>query len=98
MLVAALNPPGERTICLSKLDEDVFVGNDLFRLGANEFADSIYPKGYTLLTGFSAEPFPTFTYNVGTVEVTKTLFMPKNKNAISSIYKAYKPKLLRVQT
>ena len=88
LLVAALNPPGERTICLSKLDEDVFVGNDLFRLGANEFADSIYPKGYTLLTGFSAEPFPTFTYNVGTVEVTKTLFMPKNKNAISSIYKA----------
>jgi predicted glycogen debranching enzyme len=34
LLVAALNPPGERTACLLKLDEDAFVGGDLYRLGA----------------------------------------------------------------
>ena len=37
LLVAALHPPGDRTVCVSKLDEDVFVGNDVYRLGANEF-------------------------------------------------------------
>ena len=87
LLVAALNPPGERTVCLSKLDEDVFIGGDLFRLGSNEFADSIYPQGHTLLTGFSVAPFPTFTYQAGEVEVSKTFFMSKGKNAVSVIYK-----------
>ncbi|MGA2680705.1 MAG: amylo-alpha-1,6-glucosidase [Candidatus Bathyarchaeia archaeon] len=87
LLVAALNPPGERTACLLKLDEDVSVGGDLYRLGANEFAGSIYPNGYTLLTAFSAEPFPKYTYRAGAVELSKTVFMPKGKNVVSVIYK-----------
>ena len=87
LLVAALNPPGERTVCLSKLDEDVFVGGDVYRLGANEFADSIYPQGYAFLADFSASPFPMWTYRVGAVELNKTVFMPKGKNVVSAIYK-----------
>src|SRR5208283_4522507 len=49
LLVAALHPPGDRTVCVSKLDEDVFVGNDVYRLGANEFHNVIYPQGYKSL-------------------------------------------------
>ena len=79
LLVAALNPPGERTVCLSKLDEDVFVGSDLFRLGANEFADSIYPQGYNLLTGFSVAAFPTFKYQAGAVRFANHCLCLKTK-------------------
>ena len=32
LLVAALNPPGTRTVCLSKLDEDLIFGKDVFRV------------------------------------------------------------------
>src|SRR5665648_1099271 len=35
LLVAALNPPGDRTICLSKLDENIVVGGSTHRLGSN---------------------------------------------------------------
>ena len=87
LLVAALNPPGDRTVCLSKLDEDVFVGSDVYRLGANEFADSVYPQGYTFLNAFSVAHFPTYTYRVGSIGLSKTVFTPKNKNAVSVIYK-----------
>lgn len=87
LLVAALNPPGERTVCLSKLDEDVFAGNEVYRLGANEFAGSIYPQGYTFLEAFSVAPFPTFTYRVGSIGLSKTVFMAKGMNAVSVIYK-----------
>ena len=87
LLVAALNPPGGRTVCLSKLDEDIFVGGDLYRLGANEFADSLYPKGYAFLTSFAALTFPTYNYRVGAVELSKTVFMQNGKNAVSVIYK-----------
>ncbi len=88
LLVAALNPPGDRTVCLSKLDEDLFVGNEVFKLGSNEFRDVIYPQGYKFIKQFQISPFPTYSYSVGGVELNKTVFMPKGKNLVSAIYKA----------
>ncbi len=87
LLVAALNPPGERTVCLSKLDEDILLGNEVFRLGTNEFQEVIYPQGYKLLKEFSIAPFPKYTYSVDGINVSKTIFMQKNRNAVSVIYK-----------
>jgi predicted glycogen debranching enzyme len=87
LLVAALDPPGNRTVCISKLDEDVFVGDEVYRLGSNEFHDVIYPDGYKLIGQFSLEPFPTYSYDLGNVQVNKTVFMPKLKNAVAVIYK-----------
>ena len=87
LLVAALHPPGDRTVCLSKLDEDVFLGKDLYQLSANEFRDVIYPEGYKLLKTFKLSPFPTYGFSLGSIAVQKTIFMPQNKNVVSVIYK-----------
>jgi predicted glycogen debranching enzyme len=87
LLVVALHPPGDRTVCLSKLDEDVFVENEVYRLGSNEFKNRIYPEGYKLINQFSINPFPVYNYDLGNVEVSKTVFLPKNKNAVALIYK-----------
>ena len=87
LLVAALNPPGNRTVCLSKLDEEVSVGSNVYQLGANEFHNAIYPQGYSYLKEFSISPFPTYTYKIPDFTVNKTIFMPKHKNAVSVIYK-----------
>jgi predicted glycogen debranching enzyme len=87
LLVAALDPPGNRTVCMSKLDEDVLVGNDIYRLGSNEFHNVIYPEGYKLIEQFSINPFPTYTYDVGDVQITKTIFLPRNRNVAVIIYK-----------
>ena len=87
LLVAALHPPGDRTVCLSKLDEDVWVGKDFYQLGANEFNDAIYPQGNKLLQSFTIAPFPIFTYALGSTYLQKTVFMPKNKNVVAILYK-----------
>jgi predicted glycogen debranching enzyme len=87
LLVAALHPPGDRTVCLSKLDEEVYVGNNIYSLGANEFHGKIFPQGYLFLKEFSVSPFPSYVYNVQDVEVRKTIFMPKGKNAVAVVYK-----------
>lgn len=87
LLVAALHPPGDRTVCVSKLDEEIFVGDYVYQFGANEFRDVIYPQGYKLLKAFLVAPFPTYIYGAGGVGVNKTVFMPKNKNAVSVIYR-----------
>ncbi len=87
LLVAALNPPGDRTVCLEKLDEEVHVGSANYPLGANEFPGGIHPQGYFSLKDFSVAPFPTYVYAVQDVEVKKTIFMPKEKNATVVMYK-----------
>ena len=87
LFVAALDPPGNRTVCLSKLDEDVLVSDEVFRLGSTEFHNVIYPEGYKLINQFSYNQFPTYSYDLGNVQINKTIFMPKNRNAFAAIYK-----------
>jgi predicted glycogen debranching enzyme len=87
LLVAALHPPGDRTVCLAKLDEEVYVGNNIYLLGANEFPGKIFPQGYLFLKEFLVSPFPSYVYNVQNVEIRKTVFMPKEKNAVAVTYK-----------
>jgi predicted glycogen debranching enzyme len=86
LLVAALRPPGERTVILSKLDEDVKIGDNVYQLGANDFEHDIYPQGYKLIKSFSVSPFPTYNFSAENVEVKKTIFLPYKKNASVSIY------------
>lgn len=86
LLVAALHPPGDRTVCLSKLDEDIIVGNETYRLGSNEFQNTIYPDGYRLIQEFSITPFPTYFYDVGNVQLQKTVYLPHAKNIVAIIY------------
>ncbi len=87
LLVAALHPPSDRTVCLAKLDEQVFVDNNIYPLGANEFHGTIFPQGYLSLKSFSLNPLPQYFYAVQNVEVKKTVFMPKGTNAVIVTYK-----------
>jgi len=88
LLIAAFNPPVDRRVLLTKLDEEVALENQTYYLGANENAREIRPEGYRFLTEFSIAPFPTYTYNVdGRFQLEKTIFMPYQKNASIILYK-----------
>ncbi len=86
LLVAALHPPGDRTVCLAKLDEEVQVGNKVYMLGANEFQETFFPKGFIHLKEFSVSPFPKYTYSIENIEVQKTVFMLQGKNVTITVY------------
>jgi predicted glycogen debranching enzyme len=86
LLVAALHPPRDRRVFLTKLDEDVSIENDVYRLGTNEFQDGFFPRGYGLLKEFSVSPFPKYVYALPNVEVQKTIFMSYGKNATITLY------------
>jgi predicted glycogen debranching enzyme len=86
LLVAAVHPPKDRRVFLTKLDEDLIIGNSISRLGANEFQNGFFPQGYSFLEEFSVSPFPRFVYSVKDVQVTKTVFMPYGKNAAVTDY------------
>jgi len=91
ILVAAFNPPTDRRVLLTKLDEEVRIGNSTYSLGANEFKSGIFPRGYEFLSSFSLNPLPKYRYVVHGVEVEKALFMLYEKNAVVIAYDIFNP-------
>ncbi|MGB9960403.1 MAG: amylo-alpha-1,6-glucosidase [Candidatus Bathyarchaeales archaeon] len=97
LLVAAFHPPRDRRLCLAKLDEELIVGNSFYPLFSNEFQSGIFPKGYMFLKRFSLLPFPKYVYAIENVEVQKTIFMPREKNAAIILYEVFKKGDLEVK-
>jgi len=91
LLVAAFNPPINRWVLLTKLDEEIKIGNETYALGANEFHDVMHPEGYRFLSDFVLSPLPTYKYAVEGVSFQKTIFMPYMKNATAVIYEVSNP-------
>ncbi len=87
LLVAALNPPVDRCVLLSRLDEVINLGNQSFSLSLNEDARGVNLEGLHFLSGFSIDPFPSFTYRLtGSFTFKKTVFMPRERNASIVLY------------
>ncbi|MEO9030167.1 MAG: glycogen debranching enzyme N-terminal domain-containing protein, partial [Ktedonobacteraceae bacterium] len=57
LLVAALCPPVERCVLVTKVDEEIaFPGGRVLHLGVNEYQDgTIDPHGHTYLSSFTLE-------------------------------------------
>jgi len=91
LLVAAFNPPVDRWVLFTKLDEEIQIGNETYPLGSNEFKHGINPEGHRFLLDFSLNPFPTYRYVVHGVHLQKTIFMPHGKNATIVTYEAFNP-------
>ncbi len=67
LLVAAIRPPVERDVLVTKLDETVeLAGGNVLKLGVNEYRDgTIDPQGYNYLETFSLEAdVPCFRYRL----------------------------------
>src|SRR3972149_539341 len=74
LLIAAFNPPVDRRVILTKLDEEVAINGETFQLGSNEVQQRIQPQGYRHLFSFSLNPFPTYTYDLeGKLQLQKTI-------------------------
>ena len=80
LLVAAEHPPVGRIVLLSKLVETIVTDSAAYELDCNKFSDSVHPKGYEYITGFKKGLFTEYTYAVGNVKFTKTIFMPHGEN------------------
>src|SRR5438046_894317 len=74
LLTAATKPPLGRILLLSKLEETLVLDGQAFDLGSNQYAGAIHPRGYEFLREFRLEPFPKWSYQVGGVQITRSLF------------------------
>lgn len=91
LLVAALNPPGGRTVLLSRFEEELLIDGRIYRICTNQYPGVVHPDGYRLQQSFALDPFPTFCYQAGPVKLEKRLFLPYGQNATVIGYRLLAP-------
>ncbi len=89
LLVAAFNPPVDRWVILTKLNEEIQIENKTDPIGSNEFKSGVQPKGYQFLSSFTLNPLPIYKYAVHGFQLQKKIFMPQGKNATVVMYEVF---------
>ncbi len=88
LLVAAINPPTDRMVLLSKLDEAIVTDGYKYELSCNVYnGDVIHPKGNLYLESFTRDFFPEWVYRASGIQIKKTICMIHNENTVIVNYK-----------
>src|ERR1700712_492013 len=94
LLMAAINPPAERFLLVSKLDESIHIDNQCYDLSTNDYGDNLYPKGFEYLTSFKKDLFPEWIYEAGGIRLRKTITMVYEENTTLIRYEVLKAEKL----
>ena len=87
LLTAAIVPPAERMVLLSKLDETIVTGDKRIELGVNVYANNVVaPLGHHYLNRFTKELFPEWEYEAEGIKLRKTIAMVNGENTTLIIY------------
>jgi len=81
LLTAATKPPVGRMVLLSNLVEAIVVDGKRFELSTNRYPGVLHPRGFDYLVNFRLHPFPVFRYELGGIDIEKTVFMVHGENA-----------------
>ena len=80
LLVAATKPPVGRMVLLSKMEETLILHGTSYELSVNRYPGVIHPQGHRYLKQVRLDPFPVFVYEVGGVQLEKSVFMVQGEN------------------
>jgi predicted glycogen debranching enzyme len=87
LIVAAINPPTDRMVLLSKLDETIVSADGRFELSCNLYdGDILHPNGNQYLESFTKYFFPEWIYKAGSVQLKKTICMIHDENTVVTRY------------
>jgi predicted glycogen debranching enzyme len=80
LLVSSLNPPVDRWLTLSRLDEALVNKEGECNLSTEQTKSGVTHRGYRYLNRFELNPLPQMVYKTGCVELEKTVFMAYRRN------------------
>lgn len=89
LLVAALKPPVERHVLLSKFEERMVVCGHECHISTNLYPGTVFPHGFNIQSEFRLRPWPTFCYaGAGGCHLEKSVFLVHGENTVVVGYKA----------
>lgn len=80
ILIASKNPPTDRLVMVSKVEEKIILNNREYQFSTNQYRDIVYPQGYQYITHFNRIPFPETVFEVHGATLKKTVFMVHGSN------------------
>ncbi len=81
LLIASANPPTQRSVLVSKIEECISLKRDTcISISSNRYPNAVHPKGYQYLHSFDRSPFPRTIFEVGGQLIAKTVFMVYGSN------------------
>jgi predicted glycogen debranching enzyme len=90
LFVAATHPPVGRNVLLSKLEENIFLNGTSHLLSCNQFPGLVFSSPLSALKKFVQDPFPVFHYEIGGIEIKKTICFVHNENVLAITYEVLK--------
>ncbi len=93
LLVASLQPPVDRYVLLSRVEEEV----NGSALGACQYPGTITPRGFDLLQDFQDDPCATWRFSVDGVTLEKQVYLIPGRQAVVIRYRANGAVTLRVR-
>lgn len=82
LLLTTLDPPVDRYVLLSRVEEEIEIAGVRYSLGVSQHPGVVAPTGFQYLRQFRLDPFPVWTYEAGAATVTKQFFMVENRQSI----------------
>lgn len=80
LLVASYNPPTDRSVLVSSIQERIIAGDDNIEIATNAFPGTIAPEGYQYIESFERSPLPKVRFQHGAIKLNKTIFMVYGSN------------------
>jgi predicted glycogen debranching enzyme len=90
LLMAAIKPPTDRMLLVSRLDESIILENERFDLGTNDYGDTLFPNGLQYLISFRQDIFPEWIYEAAGIRLRKTITMVHGQNTTLIYYEVLK--------
>ncbi|HJW29587.1 MAG TPA: glycogen debranching enzyme N-terminal domain-containing protein, partial [Saprospiraceae bacterium] len=75
LLVASFNPPTDRRVLVSKLEETIIYKDLTIPISTNAYPGAIHPKGFEQIESFDHDPFPKIIFRKEKAAITKSVFM-----------------------
>jgi glycogen debranching enzyme len=97
LLVASLKPPVERYVILSRVEEEVAIGERTFALGACQYPGTVSPRGFEYIEDFRPDPCATWRYSLDGVPLEKQVYLVEGRQAVVIRYKSDRPLILNVR-
>ena len=91
LLIAALEPPVQRHLILSKIDESIFIDGETYFLYSHKTPGSIM-DGFIYQESFGAFPVPEFCFRVRDIFIRKKVCMVQDENTTIITYEIYNGK------
>ena len=97
LLVAAFNPPADRRVLVSKIEETFYCENDRYEISSNLYGDYVHPRGWQHLVSFERLPIPRWVFQADENSVAKAIFMVQNENTTVISYQNLGKKAITLQ-